>query len=95
MDDKGISKNEVFETLRNFKEQDMTYRSGKILGSMCTYPHEVGVKAYCMFLESNLGDPGLFQGTKTMENEVIAMFGNLLGKNNVYGHTGNNACADN
>ena len=86
MDDKGISKNEVFETLRNFKEQDMTYRSGKILGSMCTYPHEVGVKAYCMFLESNLGDPGLFQGTKTMENEVIAMFGNLLGKNNVYGH---------
>ena len=86
MDDKGISKNEVFETLRNFKEQDMTYRSGKILGSMCTYPHEVGVKAYCMFLESNLGDPGLFQGTKTMEDEVIAMFGNILGKNNVYGH---------
>jgi len=86
MDDKGISKNEVFETLRNFKEQDMTYRSGKILGSMCTCPHEVGVKAYCMFLESNLGDPGLFQGTKTMEDEVIAMLGNLLGKNNVYGH---------
>ena len=86
MDDKGISKNEVFKTLRNFKEQDMTYRSGKILGSMCTYPHEVGVKAYCMFLESNLGDPGLFQGTKTMEDEVIAMLGNLLGKNNVYGH---------
>ena len=86
MDDKGISKNEVFKTLRNFKEQDMTYRSGKILGSMCTCPHEVGVKAYCMFLESNLGDPGLFQGTKTMEDEVIAMLGNLLGKNNVYGH---------
>jgi len=86
MDDKGISKNEVFETLRNFKEQDMTHRSGKILGSMCTCPHEVGVKAYCMFLESNLGDPGLFQGTKTMEDEVIAMLGNLLGKNNVYGH---------
>jgi tyrosine decarboxylase/aspartate 1-decarboxylase len=86
MDDKGISKNEVFKTLRNFKEQDMTYRSGKILGSMCTCPHEVGVKAYGMFLESNLGDPGLFQGTKTMEDEVIAMFGNILGKNNVYGH---------
>ena len=86
MDDKGISENEVFKSLRNFKEQDMTHRSGKILGSMCTCPHEVGVKAYCMFLESNLGDPGLFQGTKTMEDEVIAMLGNLLGKNNIYGH---------
>ncbi len=86
MDDKGISENEVFETLQNFKAQDMTHRSGKILGSMCTCPHEVGVKAYCMFLESNLGDPGLFQGTKTMEDEVIAMLGNLLGENNVYGH---------
>jgi tyrosine decarboxylase/aspartate 1-decarboxylase len=86
MDDKGISKIEVFNTLSNFKEQDMTYSSGKILGSMCTCPHEIGIKAYCMFLESNLGDPGLFQGTKTMEDEVIAMLGNLLGKNNVYGH---------
>ncbi len=86
MDAKGISRNEVFKTLRNFKEQDMTHRSGKILGSMCTCPHEVGVKAYCMFLESNLGDPGLFQGTKAMEVEVIAMLGNLLGKTDVHGH---------
>ncbi len=86
MDDKGISKNEVFKTLRNFKEQDMTHRSGRILGSMCTCPHEVGVEAYCMFLESNLGDPGLFQGTKAMEDEVIAMLGNLMGKKDVHGH---------
>jgi len=53
---------------------------------MCTCPHEVGLKAYHMFLESNLGDPGLFQGTKTMENEVIAILGQLLGKSDVYGH---------
>lgn len=86
MDNNGISKNEVFEALRYFKEQDMTHRSGRILGSMCTCPHEVGVKAYCMFLESNLGDPGLFHGTKTMENEVVSMLGNLLGKNDVHGH---------
>jgi tyrosine decarboxylase/aspartate 1-decarboxylase len=86
MEEKGITKDRVFELLGNYKKRDMTHRSGRILGSMCTCPHEVGLKAYHMFLESNLGDPGLFQGTKTMENEVIATLGQLLGKNNVYGH---------
>jgi tyrosine decarboxylase/aspartate 1-decarboxylase len=86
MEEKGITKDRVFELLGNYKKRDMTHRSGRILGSMCTCPHEVGLKAYHMFLESNLGDPGLFQGTKTMENEVIATLGQLLGENNVYGH---------
>lgn len=86
MEEKGITKDRVFELLRNYKKRDMTHRSGRILGSMCTCPHEVGLKAYHMFLESNLGDPGLFQGTKTMENEVIATLGQLLGKSDVYGH---------
>jgi len=86
MEEKGITKDRVFELLRNYKKRDMTHRSGRILGSMCTCPHEVGLKAYHMFLESNLGDPGLFQGTKTMENEVIAILGQLLGKSDVYGH---------
>lgn len=86
MDKKGISKERVFQLLRDYKEQDMTHRSGRILGSMCTCPHEVAVEAYLMFIESNLGDPGLFKGTKTMEEEVIAMLGELLGKKDVYGH---------
>lgn len=86
MDKKGITKNKVFQLLRNYKKRDMTHRSGRILGSMCTCPHEVGVKAYLMFLESNLGDPGLFQGTKTMEDEVIGILGELLGKSDVHGN---------
>lgn len=86
MDKKGISKERVFQLLRDYKEQDMTHRSGRILGSMCTCPHEVAVEVYLMFIESNLGDPGLFKGTKTMEEEVIAMLGELLGKKDVYGH---------
>ncbi len=86
MDKKGITKDEVFGLLENYKKRDMTHRSGRILGSMCTCPHEVAVKAYFMFLESNLGDPGLFQGTKTMEDEVIATLGELLGKSDVYGN---------
>ncbi len=86
MEDKGISKTEVFRRLEEFKKKDMTHRSGKILGSMCTCPHPVGLRAYQMFLESNLGDPGLFKGTKAMEDEVINLLGDLLGKHDIHGH---------
>jgi tyrosine decarboxylase/aspartate 1-decarboxylase len=86
MEDKGIPKEQIYQLLRKYKEKDLTHRSGRILGSMCTCPHPVGIKAYYMFLESNLGDPGLFPGTKALENEVIAMLGEILGKRDVYGH---------
>jgi tyrosine decarboxylase/aspartate 1-decarboxylase len=86
MDNKGITKQEISERLRKFKREDMTYKSGRILGSMCTCPHEVGIEAYYMFLESNLGDSGLFKGTRKMEKEVIAMLGELLGKKDICGH---------
>jgi tyrosine decarboxylase/aspartate 1-decarboxylase len=39
-----------------------------------------------MFLESNLGDPGLFKGTQAMEDEAISSLGELLGERNVSGH---------
>lgn len=86
MEEKGKSKTEVFERLKEFKKRDMTHRSGRILGSMCTCPHPIGLKAYQMFLESNLGDPGLFSGTKAMEDEVMLMLGDLLGKRDIHGH---------
>jgi tyrosine decarboxylase/aspartate 1-decarboxylase len=86
MEEKGISKTEVFKKLREFKDRDMTHSSGKILGSMCTCPHPVGLEAYQMFMESNLGDPGLFKGTKSMETDVIRLLGDLLGKRDIHGH---------
>jgi tyrosine decarboxylase / aspartate 1-decarboxylase len=86
MEDKGINREQIFRMIRKYKEKNLTHRSGRILGSMCTCPHPVGVEAYFMFLESNLGDPGLFPGTKAMENEVITMFGELLGKRDVFGN---------
>jgi tyrosine decarboxylase / aspartate 1-decarboxylase len=86
MDKKGLSKRQVFETLQEFKNKDLMYSSGNILGSMCTCAHPIAQEAYCDFLESNLGDPGLFKGTKALEDEVITMLGDLLGKRDVYGH---------
>ena len=86
MEDKGIPQEQIFRMIRKYKEKDLTHRSGRILGSMCTCPHPVGVEAYSMFLESNLGDPGLFPGTKAMEDEAITMLGELLGKRDVFGY---------
>jgi tyrosine decarboxylase / aspartate 1-decarboxylase len=86
MEEKGISKTEVFKKLEEFKSRDMTHNSGKILGSMCTCPHPLGLEAYKMFMESNLGDPGLFKGTKAMETDVIRLLGDLLGKRDIHGH---------
>jgi len=39
-----------------------------------------------MFLESNLGDPGLFPGTKEMEDEAVRMIGALLGNERASGY---------
>ena len=86
MEEKGISKTEVFKKLKEYKDRDMTYSSGKILGSMCTCPHPVGLEAYQMFMESNLGDPGLFKGTKAMETDVIRLLGDFLGKRDIHGN---------
>lgn len=86
MDFKGLSKDKVLELLKGVKEEDLTYDSGRILGSMCTSPHPLAKEVFCEFIESNLGDPGLFKGTRALEKDVIRMIGELLGDPNVVGH---------
>lgn len=86
MDFKGLSKDKVLELLKRVKEEDLTYDSGRILGSMCTSPHPLAKEVFCEFIESNLGDPGLFKGTRALEKDVIRMIGELLGDPNVVGH---------
>lgn len=58
--------------------RDKRYQDGKILCSMCTKPHPIAQKAYRMFLDSNLGDSGLFEGTAELERQVIAQLAELL-----------------
>ncbi len=84
MEERGMSREEIESLLQKKKRKDLAY--GKILTSMCTYPHEIAVYAHNMFLEANLGDSGLFPGTKEMENEVIRMVGALLGNENAFGY---------
>jgi len=84
--DKRMTKEDIFENLKKFQDSDMSYESGRILSSMCTKPDPIAMEAYKMFIETNLGDPGLFPGTSLMESEVIEMLGHLLHLENASGH---------
>ncbi|WP_455645289.1 tyrosine decarboxylase MfnA [Methanosphaera sp.] len=86
MREKGRKKEDIFRDLSNFQDLDMNFDSGKILSSMCTKPDPVGMEAYKMFIETNLGDEGLFKGTSMMEQEVVSSLGKLLNLDNAAGH---------
>lgn len=75
---------EVERLLEEKKRKDLRYE--RIFSSMCTYPHEIAIRAHMKFIEANLGDHGLFPGTKEMEDEVVRMLGSLLGKEDAAGY---------
>lgn len=78
MQPKGLSRKAVLKELGQVHAQDKRYDDGKILCSMCTKPHPLAEKAYQMFFEANLGDPGLFPGSVQLEKEVIQELAALL-----------------
>ncbi len=69
---------EILKELQEFHEKDYHFNSGHILGSMCSQPHPIAKKAYDIFLETNIGDPGLFKGTREIEKRFIFFIQNLL-----------------
>lgn len=78
MQEKGRSLDEVRALLQQARARDTPFRSGRILGSMCTAPHPVAEEAYRLFLETNLGDPHLCPGAKELEEKALASLGSLL-----------------
>ncbi|MFW9951230.1 MAG: aminotransferase class I/II-fold pyridoxal phosphate-dependent enzyme, partial [Candidatus Thorarchaeota archaeon] len=85
MQEKGLSKQEILELLNKKLENDYTYDSGSILGSMCTEPLELAKEVYMKYVSKNLGDPGLFPGTMELEEDVIKELGELFGERNIIG----------
>jgi tyrosine decarboxylase/aspartate 1-decarboxylase len=81
----GISRKQVLAELEKIRQQDHQYDDGKILCSMCTKPNPAAIKAYQLFLTSNLGDPGLFPGSVQLEEEVINELAALLHGENCVG----------
>ncbi|MBS3777670.1 MAG: tyrosine decarboxylase MfnA [Candidatus Thermoplasmatota archaeon] len=80
MPTKTVDKRErkILEKLSQFQNKDYSFSSGRILGSMCSQPHPIAKKAYYQFLETNIGDPGLFPGTKEMEIKFLTFILKLL-----------------
>ncbi len=76
MNKNGMPREELLPLLNSVKVMDTKYE--RVLSSMCTYPHEVALKAHMQFIESNMGDPGLFSGTCDLEKKVVWMLGDLL-----------------
>ena len=69
---------DILKELDSFKIRDYSFSNGHILGSMCTQPHPIAKETYMSFLETNLGDPELFPGTKEIELKLISFIKNLL-----------------
>ncbi|UCE74733.1 MAG: tyrosine decarboxylase MfnA [Methanomassiliicoccales archaeon] len=87
MTDKKEHYKNVISELKNASDKDHHFKDGRILGSMCTEPIEIARKAHTLFLEANLGNPGLYPGTVGLEKELIAMVSKLLHGKNVSGLT--------
>ncbi len=78
LQNKGLSRKAVLAELERAFHEDQNYADGRILCSMCTSQNVLAKKAYEMFLNSNLGDPGLFQGSVKLEKEAISELVSLL-----------------
>ena len=55
MNEKPVSKDEIFKELDEYQAMDCCYSDGRILGSMCTEAHPIAKEAFYKFSDSNLG----------------------------------------
>lgn len=83
--DGGEGIERVMLELAKLHELDTDY--SKVFSSMCTRPHPVAVRAHLLYMEANLGDPGLFPASVELERRLIDMLGSLAGSEEVYGYT--------
>ena len=86
LQEKGSPKSAILKELKNRLQKDLTYNSGKILGSMCAYPHPFAKQICAEFIEKNLGDPGRFPANAEFEKEAVQMIGSLLSHPEAVGH---------
>lgn len=71
-------KDKILNKLKKYHKKDYSFLKGQILGSMCTQPLPIAKKAYSMFLETNIGDPKLFPGSKEIEEKYLFFLRKLL-----------------
>jgi len=74
----GISRARILQDLDDAWEEDLHFRDGRILGSMCTEPAAIARRAHAKFLEVNLGNPGYYPGSRRLERGVLSMIKSML-----------------
>ncbi len=82
---KGLEYDDAISEVEKALSEDFHFEDGKILGSMCTQPLDVAIDTHGMFIESNLGNPGLYPGTRRLEGKIVEMMGELLNGKGVTG----------
>ncbi len=93
--ERGIEEEKVLAELEVASSHDLQFSDGRIMGSMCTLPRPVSLKAHMDFIESNLGNAGLYPGTKALETEIIEQLGQLMNGRNISGHIVNGGTESN
>jgi tyrosine decarboxylase/aspartate 1-decarboxylase len=83
---KSLPQKAVLKELESKLKKDFTFKSGRIVGSMCTEPHPIARRVYVRYLEKNLGDSGLCPGVAELEKETVQMLGTLLSNPEASGH---------
>lgn len=56
----------------------VTFGSGRVLGSMYTQPHPAGIAAFQAFREANLGNSRLCPGVVELEHQLLGWLGELM-----------------
>jgi tyrosine decarboxylase/aspartate 1-decarboxylase len=85
MEEKGTSFEKAMEELEEAHGQDFLFEDGRVLGSMCTKPLNGSVDVHSRFIESNLGNPGLYPGTRKLEEKIVSMVSGLLHGDGIHG----------
>ncbi|NYT03027.1 MAG: tyrosine decarboxylase MfnA [Methanosarcinales archaeon] len=75
--DRGLPEEEVLGLIQEMRDKDFRY--DRLFSTMCTIPHPIAIRAHDIFVETNLGDPGLFPGVAEVEYRVVRMLGEMLG----------------
>ncbi len=76
--EKGKKTEEIMSLIRKAKEMNLDYTSGRVFGSMCSSPLDITREIHSMFLEANLGNPGLCRGIERFQSEIHGAIGDLI-----------------
>ncbi|MFX0168586.1 MAG: tyrosine decarboxylase MfnA [Candidatus Hodarchaeota archaeon] len=76
--EEGMEQSVVLDELAKHLEADVSYVSGYPIASMSSTPHSLGIKVFCQTMEKNAGRYYTFSGARSVEQELIAMVGDLL-----------------